>query len=219
MRLDPQSVLSTCTNMVRSYPVTSMKYGIQTLSPTYFGGPPDLAVAGFNIGANLGLTVLASGTVGAATEAAKEGIPAIAFSGSTGSQTAWTAAPETYEQVYADLSTNITQTLLASGAPYLPDGIWLNVNYPAVSDGSCDNVAEYHFVLSRIFPAIPILTPKDVVTCGNEGRLPTETSVVETAGCYASISVGVATTKLDASAANQQVVLAKLSSILSCLPS
>ena len=37
-------------NYVNSYPVTSMRYGIQTLSPKYFGGAPDIAVAGFNVG-------------------------------------------------------------------------------------------------------------------------------------------------------------------------
>ena len=51
------------------------------------------------------------------------------------------------------------------------------------------------------------------------GRLPTETSVVNKDGCYASISVGEASTKLDASAKQQAVVLRKLKSILSCLPS
>lgn len=76
-----------------------MRYGIQTPAPKFFGGPPDIAVAGFNVGANLGATVQVSGTVGAATEAAKEGIPAIAFSGSTGSQTGYTAPVETYETV------------------------------------------------------------------------------------------------------------------------
>lgn len=37
-------------NYVNSYPVTSMRYGIQTLSPKFFGGAPDIAVAGFNVG-------------------------------------------------------------------------------------------------------------------------------------------------------------------------
>ncbi|KAI4170574.1 MAG: hypothetical protein LQ346_008840, partial [Caloplaca aetnensis] len=38
-------------NYVNSYPVTSMRYGIQTLSPKFFGGSaPDFAVAGFNVG-------------------------------------------------------------------------------------------------------------------------------------------------------------------------
>ena len=166
--------------------------------------------------ANLGSTTLISGTVGAATEASKEGIPAIAFSGSTGSQTAWTAAPATYESVYADLSTNVTQTLLGSGAPYLPSGIWLNVNYPTVSSTTCATTRQFKFVLSRINSATGS-TPADVSTCGST-RLPTESKVVGTSGCYASISVGVAPTKGDASAAQQAVVLGKLGKILSCLP-
>ena len=37
-------------NYVNSYPVTSMRYGIQNVSQTYFKGKPDLAVAGFNVG-------------------------------------------------------------------------------------------------------------------------------------------------------------------------
>jgi hypothetical protein len=121
--------------------------------------------------------------------------------------------------IYADLSTNVTQTLVNSGAPYLPRNVWLNVNYPEVSDSTCSSASDFKFVLSRIHIAIPFLTPDDVKTCGNDGRLPTESNVVGTEGCYASISVGVADTKLDASAKQQRVVLNKLKSILSCLPS
>ena len=155
--------------------------------------------------------------MGAATEAAKEGIPAIAFSGSTGTQTAYTATPDTYVNVYTDLSTNVTQKLVASGKPYLPSNIWLNVNYPAVSSSSCSSPTQFKFVLSRINSAASGAAP-DVSTCG-KSRLPTESSVVGTAGCYASISVGVATSKGDAGAAQQAVVKQKLASLLSCLPS
>ncbi|MCJ1458130.1 hypothetical protein MMC28_008501 [Mycoblastus sanguinarius] len=204
-------------NYVNSYPVTSMRYGIQTLSPEFFGGAPDIAVAGFNVGANLGTTVLISGTVGAATEATKEGIPGIAFSGTTGSQTGYTSPLSLYETVYADLSTNVTNTLIASGKPYLPENMWLNVNFPAVSSSSCSSLSDFRFVLSRINTATSE-TANDVVTCDNGGRLPTETSVVDTDGCYASVSVGVATTKADANATEQAVVLGKLAGILSCLP-
>ena len=211
-----------------------MRYGIQTLSPKFFGGAPDIAVAGFNVGgkkpylsgkrypltnpasANLGSTVLISGTVGAATEASKEGIPAIAFSGTTGSQTGHTAPVQTYMTVYADLSVNVTQGLVASGKPYLPSGIWLNVNFPAVSDSTCSSPADAKFVLSRINSATSS-TAKDVKTCGST-RLPTETTVVGTSGCYASISVGNAVAKTDANATEQAIVLKKLQSILSCLP-
>lgn len=193
-----------------------MKYGIQNLSEPILGvSTPDLALSGFNVGSNTGLTTLISGTVGAACEAAKEGIPAIAFSGSTGSQTAWNAAPETYETVYADLAVNVTETLLASGAPYVPDGDFLNVNFGSVGSSSCTSANDFSFVLSRIYQS----TGGDVQTCNNDGFLPTESSVISSSGCFASISVGVASTKLDASEADQAVVLDKLSSILSCLPS
>lgn len=37
-------------NYVNSFPVTSMRFGIQNVSQTFFGGPPDIAVAGFNVG-------------------------------------------------------------------------------------------------------------------------------------------------------------------------
>lgn len=204
-------------NYVNSYPVTSIRYGIKTLSPKYFGKAPDIAVAGYNVGANLGSTVLISGTVGAATEAAKEGIPAIAFSGTTGTQTAYTATPDTYVNVYADLSTNVTQTLIASKKPYLPSNTWLNVNYPAVSDSTCSSLKQFKFVLSRINSAASGAAP-DFYTCGSS-RLPTESSVVNTPGCYASISVGIATSKGDANAAQQAVAQQKLAKILSCLPS
>ena len=166
--------------------------------------------------ANLGSTVKISGTVGAATEAAKEGIPAIAFSGTTGSQISYTEDQETYIAVYGDLSTNVTQTLAATAKPYLPSNIWLNVNYPSVSSSECSSPTKFKFVLSRINSADSD-TAADVNTCGST-RLPTEKTVVNTSGCYASISVGVATTKGDATAAQQAVVLGKLKKILSCLP-
>ncbi|KAL9006894.1 MAG: hypothetical protein Q9188_000349 [Gyalolechia gomerana] len=218
-------------NYVNSYPVTSMRYGIQTLAPKFFAAAPELAVAGFNVGAthtfaptntailaaNLGSTTLISGTVGAATEAAKECIPAIAFSGTTGSQTAWTAPTQTYVNVYAALSTNITQALIASGKPFLPSNVWLNVNYPAVSGMLCISPEDFKFVLSRI-NAADSGAAQDVRTCGTS-RLPTESSVVGTKGCFASISVGRADSKGDACASKQAVVLGKLEKVLSCLPS
>ena len=211
-------------NYVNSYPVTSIRYGIENLSATYFSGGPssvDIAVAGPNVGANLGLTTLISGTVGAATEASKEGVPGLAFSGTTGSQTAWDVEPvPDYATIYAELSANVTNTLVASGKPYLPANVWLNVNYPAAGSGTaCTSTGQFQFVLSRIDTAVPGVSGSDVTTCDNGGRLPTEMSVVDTSGCYASISVGEADSKTDANATEQQTVLDKLGSILSCLPS
>lgn len=53
-----------------------VKLALTTLLPQ----PPDLVVVGINNGANKGVDVFYSGTVGAATEAALRGLPAVAFS-------------------------------------------------------------------------------------------------------------------------------------------
>ncbi|KAF3483570.1 acid phosphatase [Arthroderma uncinatum] len=200
---------------VNSFPVTSMRYGIQTVAPKFFSSPPELAVAGPNVGANLGRTVQISGTVGAATEAALEGIPAIAFSGSVGRATPFWDATPTYSQVYAQLSAQIVDTLLQGGKPVLPNGIFLNVNFGAVSGSECTRASDFSFVLTRILDA-SWNAPADVEICDNGGRLPTETDVVRSDGCYVSISVATARDKRDASASAQQFVLNKLASILSC---
>ncbi|GAB7353703.1 hypothetical protein MBLNU459_g4106t1 [Dothideomycetes sp. NU459] len=208
---------NTRFNYVNSYPVTAMEYGINTLAPAIFGGAPDLAVAGPNVGSNLGLTVFFSGTVGATTAAVNSDIPGIAFSGQTGDQTAWTASTPLYASVYATLATEVVSQLLVAGAPYLPSGVWLNVNFPASTGDSCSSAADFSFVLSRIHTAVPLVEADDVETCGSS-RLPTETDVINTDGCYASISVGKASNKRDASEADQATVLAQLQSILTCLP-
>ncbi|KAJ5110407.1 hypothetical protein N7532_000942 [Penicillium argentinense] len=206
-------------NYVNSFPATSMKYGINSIGPRFFDGRPDLAVAGPNVGSNIGLAVYFSGTAGAATYAAHDaGVPAIAFSGATGSQTAWNASVTypNYSQVYADAAVNLTNHLVAAGKPYLPNDIWLNVNFPSVSDSECTKAEDISFVLSRIHVAIPLITPDDVNTCGDD-RLPSEIKVSLTSGCYASVSVGLAGSKEDANATMQGEVLKKLGSLLTCL--
>lgn len=167
---------------------------------------------------NLGAVVFVSGTVGATTTAVKAGVPAIAFSGATGTATGFDVSPvPSYAQVYADLAANVTNTLLASGTPYLPPTVWLNVNFPASTSSSCSAPGDFKFVLSRIFSRT-IVSGDDVTTCGNGGKLPSETTVVGTKGCYASVSVGSSNGYIDASEADQATVLTKLGSILSCLP-
>lgn len=147
------------------------------------------------------------------------GVPAIAFSGVSGSPTAWNARTPSHSTVYGQLATQLTSALLNGGPkPYLPSNVYLNVNFPASSSTTCASAANFKFVLSRIYAAVPILTPRDVVTCGNGGRLPTETSVVRGDGCFVSVSVGKASTKGDASAAEQEAVLNRLRGVLSCLP-
>lgn len=57
----------------------------------------------------------------------------------------------------------------------------------------------------------------DVKTCGSDS-LPSESSVIGTTGCYSSVSVFNASTKLDVDAATQGVVLKKLEGLFTCLP-
>jgi len=57
-------------------PAQAVLHGILEIMPQ----PPDLVVSGINYGENLGLGITVSGTVGAAMEAAGQGIPALAMS-------------------------------------------------------------------------------------------------------------------------------------------
>lgn len=158
---------------------------------------------------------------GAATEAAKEGYPATAFSGHTGSQKSYTelySDPDSSTSesawIYAALTVYYTETLLASGAsPLLPAGVIVNVNYPSTS--GCSDVSDYEWVFARNLAG----SDTDYETCGST-TLPTEESVVDTDGCYVSVSVLNATTKTDVDASLQGDVYTRLTGLpFSCLPS
>ncbi len=204
-------------NWVNSFPVTSMRYGIDTIGPQFWNGEaPELAVSGPNVGSNLFLAVPFSGTVGAAVYAAKnEKIPSIAFSGASDGTLAWNTSPEPLRsKLYAQLATTLTNAVIASGKPYLPENVFLNVNFPEVA-GQCTEASQFKWVLSRI--NIGLFSAPDTKQCGST-RLPTETSVLDTDGCYISVSVGDANDKTTAPAEKQAVVLRKLQSMLTCLP-
>lgn len=63
-------------------PADCTKLAVTSLWPDRFGtgSTPDLVISGMNIGANVGINVIYSGTVAAALEAAFLGVPAIAVS-------------------------------------------------------------------------------------------------------------------------------------------
>lgn len=81
---------------------------------------PDIVVSGINHGSNTSISVLYSGTMSAAIEAAIEGTPAIGFSLCDYSYTADFSHTERYIQ-------RITEQVLSKG---LPKGVALNVNFP-----------------------------------------------------------------------------------------
>ncbi|KAL0577603.1 hypothetical protein V5O48_004364 [Marasmius crinis-equi] len=211
-------------NYVNSFPVDAVRFGIQTLAPQFLGGAPDLVVSGPNIGNNVVL-LGGSGTVGAATEAALEGVPSVAFSASSDSLdsvsfTTLTSSPDSSgtlaARLYAQLSVKLTDALLASPIrPILPPNISLNVNYPPVSS-QCSDVSDFHYVLTRVFPNLfGIFT--DVDTCGSTS-LPDEGLVILRSDCFVSVSVMDARTKTDVNAATQEAVLNRIAGLLSCLP-
>ncbi|TBU31194.1 sure-like protein [Dichomitus squalens] len=205
-------------NYVNGYPVDAARFGIQTLAPQLHGAPPDFVVSGPNIGSNLGLVVLFSGTVGAACEAARSGIPAAAFSGVSGSQVSYTTldsdprgASTLAAQIYSNLTADFVQAVTSTPGAFLPPGVIANVNYAAID--SCPTSSSYKWVFSRLVWD-PLQT--DAATCGTQ-HLPSESSVVD-AGCYASVSVISSSSKLDVNATLQSQVFDRLQSLpVTCL--
>lgn len=191
-----------------------MKHGIDTFGPSVWdGAAPEFAVSGVNVGSNVFVQVPFSGTVGAAVEAVKQGIPAIAFSGGTSENAAWDANPQPKASgIYAELATTLTNKIISSGAPYLPQNVWLNVNFPKVSN-KCSKASDFKFVLTRINPGV--ISQPDVQHCGTN-RLPGETATTLLGGCYVAVSVGDAKDKTTADRKRQGEVLAKLKDILTC---
>jgi 5'/3'-nucleotidase SurE len=212
------NVTSPRLNWVNSFPVTSMRFAIDTFGPQVWGDDekPDLAVTGPNVGSNMLVAVPFSGTVGSAVYAAHEAsIPAIAFSGASDGNLAWNTEPVPERStVYAKLAADLVDRLVKDDPPYLPKDVWLNVNFPK-AEGACTDPANYKWVASRIYPGW--FSQPDANTCGSD-RLPTETEVVGTDGCFISVSFGDARDKTDTSADNQAIVLKRLGDFLSCLP-
>lgn len=83
--------------------------------------PPDVVISGINKGANVGVNVIYSGTVSAATEAAVMGVPSIAVSIDSFTTTDFSAVLQFMPM--------LLQLVEQEG---LPAGVSLNVNVPAL---------------------------------------------------------------------------------------
>jgi 5'-nucleotidase len=95
------------------------------LAVTHLVGPVDLVISGINHGANVGINVHYSGTVGAAREAAFQGIPAIALSLHLGDRTQshW---PRAAKHARAAID-----RVLSVG---IDPGVLVNINVPILDD-------------------------------------------------------------------------------------
>lgn len=112
--------------------------------------PPDLVLSGVNAGANVGINLLYSGTVGAATEAALNGLPAIALSVHQAIDEDFPLAVEPCRRVLEAL-------LAAELAP----GQLVNVNLPNLRNGAIRGVRVTRQSPSRIRESYDRLKGRD----------------------------------------------------------
>jgi len=111
---------------VNGTPADCVKIGIKELSEE----PVDLVVSGINLGANVGINVIYSGTVSAATEGAIMGVPAMAVS------LAAYKEPADYSFA-ARFARRVAQYMLKSNPlRHIP----LNINVPAVAEDQIGGV-------------------------------------------------------------------------------
>jgi 5'-nucleotidase len=123
-----------------------------------FRSPPDLVISGINHGANLGDDIMYSGTVAAAREASRHGVPAIAFS------QAYDEEPIRFDQG-AEFITGLVKAFL-SRKPN--GGFCLNVNLPVhrirgikITRQGCSAHFPHFNVLDRAEPHDPSAEPPE----------------------------------------------------------
>lgn len=110
---------------VTGTPADCVKIAVQELLKS----PPDIILSGINLGANVGVNVLYSGTVSAATEGAFLGIRSAAISLDTRKDPDFSVA--------ASFSRKIIEFIMENG---LNNGAALNVNVPAIPAGRIKGV-------------------------------------------------------------------------------
>ncbi|HJX33942.1 MAG TPA: 5'/3'-nucleotidase SurE [Desulfatiglandales bacterium] len=111
---------------VSGTPADCVKIAVQEL----LQGPPDIIISGINLGANVGVNVLYSGTVSAATEGAFLGIRSAAISLSTRKNPDFTFAARFSREIIRFITEN-----------NLKNGTALNVNIPAIPADSIKGIS------------------------------------------------------------------------------
>ncbi|KAG8944407.1 hypothetical protein FRC04_001987 [Tulasnella sp. 424] len=203
-------------NYFNGTPVAAIKYGIEELTKKFWNGAkPDIVLSGPNVGSNLGAITLASGTVGVATYAVGQGVPAIAFSGGNDERQPWTALqPGDVSHLYSQLAMTITKQVTSS-APFLPKGVSLNVNFPKPS-ANCSKAEDFKYVHTTIYPLVPAIQCNGSVNGSAKSfKTPAEADVIASGECLVSISA-MGSSKFDVDEATQTTVINKLKPILSC---
>lgn len=101
--------------------------------------PPELVLSGVNRGNNAGQNTLYSGTIGAAMEAALQGIPAIALSQFYGPGNATLDQP--FEAAARHGAGVIDRILAADTESHAPYRLFYNVNFPPVAAGDVTGIS------------------------------------------------------------------------------
>ncbi|KAF1915621.1 hypothetical protein BDU57DRAFT_577407 [Ampelomyces quisqualis] len=184
---------------------------------------PDLLLVGPMIGDTLGHNRFDyTGTI--IRSYAKDGHPIISFAGPTGSHFNPDRPNEHREwsKIYAQLAKHITETVIKSRKPYLPEGTYLNVNFPYIDfvNQRCSNVRDFKFILTSHFRGDSGVL--SYMHCGQWG-FPFETEVVDRDdGCYVAITLGRSPSDWFGSEKpgvfDRQDVIGRLKPILECLP-
>jgi len=108
-------------------PAQAVLHGILEILPS----PPDIVVSGINYGENMGIAITVSGTVGAALEAAAQGIPALAVSLETDIANHLTYSAEIDFSAAAHFTQKFARWLLEGSLP--PDVDVLKLDIPQVA--------------------------------------------------------------------------------------
>lgn len=124
-------------------PADSVKLALYKLLPRR----PDLVISGINDGANVGINVLYSGTVSAATEAAILGVPSMAVSLAQKKDPPFDLALPHIRL--------LAEWVLAEG---LPSGIALNVNIPALPP---ESIKGYKITRQALSPFRESVEPRE----------------------------------------------------------
>lgn len=112
---------------VDASPAVAVRYAIQLIAKR----PPSLVVSGINYGENMGNGLTISGTVGAALEAAAEGLPALAVSLETAKEFHTSHSTAVDFTIAAHFTRLFAKRVLKGGLP--PELQLLNVNVPSVA--------------------------------------------------------------------------------------
>ena len=117
---------------VDATPASCVKFGLNTIFPDNY---PDVVVSGINHGSNAATASCYSGTLGAAAEAALNGIPAIGVSLDTLDPDAdFSAVEEFFGDIFSKIISNLPNK----------HGVYYNVNFPDISADQIKGVKVGH---------------------------------------------------------------------------